>query len=115
MRTLLPLALLALAACPATDTPQKTDTDRTGDDTDSTGDDTGTPNTDLDGDGFTDDCDDNNPDVFPGAVEVCDGLDNDCNNLVDDDPVDDTLWFEDNDADGYGNPDESQWACDPPE
>ena len=114
MRTLSPLFLVALAACPATDSTQKTDTDRTGDDTDVSQDDTGTP-TDKDGDGFTDDCDDNNPDVFPGAVEVCDGLDNDCNDLVDDDPVDDTLWFEDDDADGYGNPEESQWACDQPE
>ncbi len=69
---------------------------------------------DADGDGFTDDCDDNNADVFPGAAEICDGLDNDCNNLVDDDPTDDTLFFEDADADGFGNPDESTWACEAP-
>ncbi len=45
--------------------------------------------TDADGDGFValpcgNDCDDSNPAVNPGAPEICDGLDNDCNGLVDD-------------------------------
>ena len=26
------------------------------------------------------DCDDGNPDIFPGQTELCDGLDNDCDN-----------------------------------
>jgi len=47
--------------------------------------------TDNDSDGFSVqggicgsvDCDDNNNDVHPGATEVCDGLDNNCNGLVD--------------------------------
>jgi hypothetical protein len=48
--------------------------------------------TDQDGDGFSIDggtcglvdCDDSNPNVFPGAVEDCsDGIDNNCNGLVD--------------------------------
>ncbi len=41
---------------------------------------------DSDGDGFCiedGDCDDTNPDVGPGAVEVRDGLDNDCDGQVD--------------------------------
>jgi N-acetylmuramoyl-L-alanine amidase len=45
----------------------------------------GTPQ-DNDGDGYSPadgDCDDNNPHVYPGAVEVVDGYDNDCDNHVD--------------------------------
>ncbi len=114
MRTMC-LFVLLVGCEPAADTPQKTDTGTPGDDSGEAQEETGTPTNDRDGDGFTDDCDDNNPDIFPGAAEICDGLDNDCNNLVDDDPVDDTLWFEDDDADGYGNADESEWACDQPD
>ena len=61
---------------------------------------------DDDGDGFCDwnmsvvgipllcqngggDCDDSNPDTFPGAEEVCDSEDNDCNGAVDDGLCDD--------------------------
>jgi hypothetical protein len=33
------------------------------------------------------DCDDNNRAVHPGAVEVRDGLDNNCNGLIDDLPA----------------------------
>ena len=51
---------------------------------------------DMDGDGFGNpasslclypdlDCDDMNPEVHPGALEVCDGLDNNCNELIDED------------------------------
>jgi hypothetical protein len=32
-----------------------------------------------------DDCDDTNPRVYPGATEVCNGLDDDCNGVIDDD------------------------------
>jgi len=39
---------------------------------------------DVDGDGFLSDvdCDDNNPLVFPGAPEIEDGLDNDCDGII---------------------------------
>lgn len=30
------------------------------------------------------DCDDASAEIFPGAIELCDGLDNDCNGVVDD-------------------------------
>ena len=46
-----------------------------------------TPN-DLDGDGMTSlegDCDDGDAGNFPGNPEICDGRDNDCSNVVDDD------------------------------
>ena len=34
--------------------------------------------------GNNEDCDDQDPDKHPGLVEICDGLDNDCNGLTDD-------------------------------
>ncbi len=45
------------------------------------------PACDGDGDGIAEDqgdCDDHDPAVNPGAVEVCNGLDDDCSGLVDD-------------------------------
>jgi N-acetylneuraminic acid mutarotase len=45
---------------------------------------------DLDGDGFSScdgDCLPLHPGAYPGGVELCDDLDNDCNGLVDDDPL----------------------------
>jgi hypothetical protein len=45
------------------------------------------PCVDLDADGTTDcagDCNDSDPKIRPGAVEVCDGRDNNCNGIIDD-------------------------------
>lgn len=44
------------------------------------------PIVDVDGDGWTvaeGDCDDNDPDVFPGAREVCNHIDDDCDTQID--------------------------------
>lgn len=80
--------------------------------------DTGEPEPeDADGDGYTveaGDCDDQDESRSPGRVEVCDGVDNDCNGLVDDEPEDALTWFLDYDGDGYGNPDWPSVECDAP-
>ena len=76
------------------------------------------PGQDLDGDGFTDDedCDDQNGRISPRAVEVCDGVDNDCDGLVDDaddsvSPTSFLTFYEDGDRDGFGNPEVTAQAC----
>jgi hypothetical protein len=63
------------------------------------------------------DCDDANPDIHPDADERCDGIDNDCDELIDDDDdsvADASTWYADSDGDGYGDPDNSQQACELP-
>ncbi|MDP2308837.1 MAG: putative metal-binding motif-containing protein [Pseudomonadota bacterium] len=109
-----------------TDTDTDTDADADGDadaDTDSDTDadvDTGDPDPvdpDIDGDGYpaTVDCDDGDAATFPGADEHCDGADQDCDGKVDEDAVDEPLWYLDEDGDGYGDPRVSDRGCEPEE
>lgn len=60
---------------------------------------------DADQDGYNDsiDCDDDRADIHPDAAEHCDGVDEDCDALVDDDPTDPKVWYQDNDGDGFGS------------
>ncbi|MEL6345055.1 MAG: putative metal-binding motif-containing protein [Myxococcota bacterium] len=76
------------------------------------------PPVDADGDGYVakDDCDDGDGATHPGAVEVCDAVDNNCDGLVDDD--DPALnrstgetFYADADADGFGDPNALIEAC----
>ncbi|MEL6346281.1 MAG: MopE-related protein, partial [Myxococcota bacterium] len=55
---------------------------------------------DVDADGYTstEDCDDEDAAVNPGAEEACDGVDNDCDDSVDEDDV---CAADDADGDGY--------------
>ncbi len=51
----------------------------------------------------TGDCDDSTSTTSPVAAELCDGADNNCNTLVDEgSPTNCTLFFVDNDGDGFG-------------
>ena len=68
---------------------------------------------DADGDGVPagDDCDDGDAAVGPGAPELCDGLDNDCDGEVDEDAT--VAVFADLDGDGFGDPATERAACAP--
>ena len=91
--------------------------------------------TDADGDGYGDatdyvvaceplagtvyddnDCDDDDPLQNPGATELCNGEDDDCDYRIDeDDAADATLWFADADGDGFGDAETTRWSCTLPE
>ena len=71
----------------------------------------GTATIDQDADGFdaTEDCDDDNDLVYPGAEELCDGLDNDCDDETDEGVL--LSFFADVDEDGFGDADVEQQGC----
>jgi hypothetical protein len=97
----IPLLILLVAGC-----------DLLGDKPIGPGDDTGAM--DGDGDGFSVgvDCDDADPEVHPGAAELCDGVDNDCDGVVDPpESLDASSWYADVDGDGYGDVAAGTLAC----
>ncbi|MCB9742456.1 MAG: VCBS repeat-containing protein [Alphaproteobacteria bacterium] len=68
--------------------------------------DSGVAGTDVDGDGYAAgaDCDDEDPEINPGADELCDGIDNNCDGEIDGaDALGATTWYTDSDGDGYGD------------
>ena len=103
-------ALLFLPACRGVleDTPKTQDSD------------TSVELNDADGDGFSaeEDCDDSDSGVHPDARELCDGLDNDCDGLIDDEDNNvygTDVWYLDADADGYGQDILAVEACEAPD
>jgi len=84
---------------------------------------------DPDGDGFYDeaewagepyldqlellpgDCDEGDAEVNPAADEACDGVDNDCDEDIDEGLAELDGWFVDGDGDGFGDPEDPVLAC----
>ncbi|MEO1262504.1 MAG: MopE-related protein [Bacteroidota bacterium] len=75
---------------------------------------TATTLADDDMDGFTVDvdCNDNNPNVFPGATEVCNGIDDNCDGQIDEGLL--STFYLDSDGDGFGNAAMSLQDCSAP-
>lgn len=53
------------------------------------------------------DCDDSNLAIYPGGTELCNGVDDDCDDTIDE-PV---FWYQDSDNDGLGDAAVSQNVC----
>ncbi len=95
------LSLLLLAACFSTDDTAEPTVDSSILDADNDG------STPTDGD-----CDDADAAVFPGAEELCNDLDDNCDGAVDEDVA--PIWFADADGDGFGDFKTWDYACEQP-
>ncbi|MFT5679802.1 MAG: hypothetical protein ACI8RZ_000707 [Myxococcota bacterium] len=102
--TLIGLTFLLALGCKDKDAPVNTD------DTVLTG------STDGDGDGYTTndgDCDDADGSISPDSTEICDGIDNNCDGVIDEDVT--TTFYEDVDGDGFGDDGSGVEACEVPD
>ncbi len=102
-----PLPLLTLLAALACRTPPDSGPPDTRD--------SGPEDVDADGDGHlaSVDCDDADPAVFPGAEEICNCVDDDCDGGVDEGV--ELVFYEDGDGDGWGIDGQTTQACEPPD
>ncbi|MED5371201.1 MAG: MopE-related protein [Myxococcota bacterium] len=98
-----PLFLLSLYAC----TPESTEPAETT---------TLEGPVDEDGDGYSVevDCDDADPAIHPGMQESCNGVDDDCDGTLDEEPQDGVVYNIDADGDGFGSAAYTVAACDGP-
>lgn len=83
------------------------------------GDATGSTDEDCDGYGPSleggEDCDDADETINPDAEDTCDGVDNNCDGVADNDPTYGSTWYLDADNDGYGILGATTVACEDPE
>lgn len=70
---------------------------------------------DADGDTFdaTEDCNDADPDIYPGAPERCNAIDDNCDTVIDD-GINDNEYWRDSDHDNWGDPSNILMACTKP-
>ena len=113
------LLFLLLGACGDKPAPAEPGTDTaSGDEGDGPPDDTQVEApTDADGDGVPEeeDCNDADPAISPLAVERCDGVDQDCDGLIDEEAEDALTYYADADGDGFSGDGLSVVACSPPD
>lgn len=55
------------------------------------------------------DCNDNNPNIRPGILETCNGIDDNCNGQIDEGAL--NTYYQDADSDGFGNVNATLNAC----
>ena len=79
-------------------------------------DDTGEPDGDSDGYGLSEDCDDTDPDINPGAEERCNGVDDNCDGDIDEEgAVGSDTFYADADGDTYGDENNTIEICELPD
>ncbi len=59
------------------------------------------------------DCDDLDAGIYPEAEEICDGVDQDCDDEIDEGLLPEGTWWADRDGDGYGDPESPLESCEP--